>query len=202
MSCRHHAAGASLFSPLPAVSLPLLPALTLPLLMCQTLTECFRYNHPMPEIMPGCSLCPPTRGVVLDDDYWTLVLNENQATLGRVFFALKRHETDVSALTPDELTSLWAFLARTKAALASLFAPDHFNFMLLMNLTPHLHMHIFPRYAASRRFADETYADARFGDHYDPTETRLADDATLDALAAALRHALTQPTAGAVGSSL
>ncbi len=151
----------------------------------------------MPDPMPNCPLCSPTRGVVLGNDHWTLVLNENQATLGRVFFALKRHETDVAALTEDELTSLWTFLRETKAALSTLFAPDHFNFMFLMNLTPHAHFHIFPRYAAPREFAGQTWADSRFGDHYDPDEARPVDDAAMDALVAALRHEITQPTGGA-----
>ena len=141
----------------------------------------------LPERMPNCSLCPPTRGVVRESAHWTLVLNENQATVGRVFFALRRHETDIAALTPAEVAELWALVGAAKAALTALFAPDHFNYMFLMNLTPHVHFHIFPRYAAPREFGGQTYTDTRYGDHYDPAETRRADDATLDALASALR---------------
>ena len=150
----------------------------------------------MPDFMPSCPLCNPSRGVVLDNDHWTLILNENQATLGRAFFALKRHETDVAALTPDEVSSLWAFLCETKAALLALFAPDHFNYMFLMNLTPHTHFHIFPRYAASREFAGQKWRDSQYGDHYDPSENRPVEDAVMDALVNALRHELTQPTGG------
>src|SRR5919199_5424295 len=100
--------------------------------------------------MPDCSLCHLTRGVVAENEYWIMALNENQATLGRVFFALKRHETDVTALTADERETLWRFLAEAKEALLALFAPDHFNYMFLMNIDPHVHMHIFPRYRAAR----------------------------------------------------
>jgi len=146
--------------------------------------------------MPECTLCHPTRGVVLENDHWTLVLNENQATLGRAFFALKRHETDVAALTTDELASLWAFLRETKSALTALFAPDHFNYMFLMNLTPHAHFHIFPRYCESREFAGQMWTDGQYGGHYDPDETRAVDDATLAMLTAALRHEITQPHGG------
>ncbi len=154
-----------------------------------------RYNHfTMPDPVSDCTLCPPTRGVVLENTHWTLVLNENQATLGRVFFALNRHETDITALTPEEVASLWAFLGETKTALTALFAPEHFNYMFLMNLTPHVHFHIFPRYQMPREFAGQTWADSHFGDHYDPDETRAMDDATQDALIAALRHELTQPS--------
>jgi len=151
----------------------------------------------MPDLVPDCPLCRPTRGVVLANDHWTLVLNENQATLGRAFFALDRHETDIAALTEDELASLWTFLRETKQALIALFAPDHFNYMFLMNLTPHAHFHIFPRYAAPRDFAGQAWADSRFGDHYDPAESRAVDDATMDVLVSALRHEITQPSGGA-----
>lgn len=150
----------------------------------------------MPDTLPACPLCPPTRGVILPSDFWTLVLNENQATLGRVFFALSRHETDTSALSDAEVLSLWAFVRETKAALSALFAPDHFNFMFLMNLTPHVHFHIFPRYAQPAQFAGQSFADSRYGDHYDPNENRVLGADAEDQLIAALRHALTQPASG------
>ena len=150
----------------------------------------------MPDLDPDCPLCSPSRGVVLANDHWTLVLNENQATLGRVFFAFKRHETDIAALTEAELTALWASLRETKVALTALFAPDHYNYMFLMNLTPHAHFHIFPRYKEAREFAGQSWADSRFGDHYDPAEARAVDDAMMDTLASALRHEITQ-TSGA-----
>ena len=152
--------------------------------------------------LTDCSLCPPTRGVVLKNDFWTLVLNENQATLGRVFFALNRHETDIARLTDPEVLSLWAFVRETKAALVFLFAPDHFNYMLLMNLTPHVHFHIFPRYAQSREFAGQTFSDSRYGDHYDPAESRALDAGAEAELIADLRRALTQPTTLPTGSAL
>jgi diadenosine tetraphosphate (Ap4A) HIT family hydrolase len=144
--------------------------------------------------MPDCKLCHLTRGVVRDNQHWTMAVNENQATLGRVFFALKRHETDVTRLTADEVSSLWTFLAEAKEALMALFAPDHFNYMFHMNLDPHCHMHIYPRYAAPREFAGQVFPDSRYGDHYDPAENHPLDDATREALVTALRHQLSQPT--------
>ncbi len=152
----------------------------------------------MPDTLPACTLCPPTRGVILSNDYWTLVLNDNQATLGRVFFALNRHETDVAALTDAETVSLWAFVRETKAALSVLFAPDHFNYLFLMNLTPHVHFHIFPRYAGPRELAGQVFTDSSYGDHYDPAESRALSADAEEQLLAAVRHALTQPSSGSV----
>ncbi len=150
----------------------------------------------MPDTLPACTLCPPTRGVILSNDHWTLVLNDNQATLGRVFFALNRHETDIAALSDTEVLSLWAFVRETKVALAALLAPDHFNYMFLMNLTPHVHFHIFPRYAEPAVFAGQTFPDSRYGDHYDPAESRALNPAAEEQLVTALRQALTQPALG------
>jgi len=130
------------------------------------------------------------------NDHWNLVLNENQATLGRVFFALKRHETDVSALTDAECEALWEFLKQTKNALTALFHPDHYNYMFLMNLTPHVHCHIFPRYAAAREFLGQIFTDTHYGDHYDPAEDRPIDDTLRNGLISSLRMELDQ-TAGA-----
>lgn len=143
----------------------------------------------MPE---PCPLCAPTRGVISESACWRLILNENQSTLGRVYFALRRHETDVTALTPDEVASLWVFAARTRQALSMLFAPDHYNYLFHMNLTPHTHMHIYPRYAAPREFGGQAFADTRYGDHYDPQEMRLLDADTEASLLVALRSALLQ----------
>ncbi len=137
-----------------------------------------------------CPLCPPTRPVLAENEDWRLVLNENQATLGRVYFALKRHETDVTALAPGEVLSLWRFAARAKRALDSLFAPDHFNYLFHMNVTPHVHMHIYPRYKAPRAFAGQTFTDTRCGDHYDPQEVSVLDAVTDTLLVNALREAL------------
>ena len=152
----------------------------------------------MPDALPECTLCPPRRGVVLLNDSWTLVVNDNQATLGRVFFALNRHETDAAMLSDLEVLSLWAFIRATKAALTVLFAPDHFNYMFLMNLTPHVHFHLFPRYVSTREFGGQTFADTNYGGHYDPDESRTLTADTEEQLISSLRHALTPSAHGSI----
>ena len=144
--------------------------------------------------MADCSLCPPApESVIAEREHWTLVLNDNQATLGRVFFSLNRHETDAAALTPDELADLWQFLRDTRAVLRVLFSPDHFNILFHMNLTPHVHMHLFPRYAAPREFHGLTWTDDHYGDHYDTQAFVPVTPETRAALVAAIRNALHAP---------
>ena len=140
--------------------------------------------------MPECTLCHLTRGVVTSNEYWTAAINQNQATLGRVFFALRRHETDVAALSPEERDALWEIAGQVKRALTTLFAPDHFNFMFLMNVDAHVHMHIYPRYAAPREFTEQIFADSNFGGHYDPNEVRPLTEAQQETLISCLRRTL------------
>lgn len=109
--------------------------------------------------------------VITANDYWIMALNENQATLGRIYFSLRRHETDVTAITHEEQTALWQLLAKGKNALEKLFAPDHYNYVFLMNVDAHVHMHIYPRYKSVRTFDGDTFLDPKFGGHYDPQQS-------------------------------
>jgi len=119
-----------------------------------------------------------------------MVVNDDQAYLGRCFFALNRHETDVTKLDREERDELWALFFRAKYALESLFSPDHFNYAFAMNVAPHLHAHIIPRYGGPREFAGETFLDGRLGEHYDPLASHMLGAAMYDRLAADLRSAM------------
>lgn len=102
--------------------------------------------------------------------YWHILINRNQNYLGKTMLVLKRHETDVAALTADEQIEFWQLLAHIHSALAMLFQPDHFNYAFLMNQDTHVHLHLIPRYKTSREFARLTFTDSHFGKHYQLTE--------------------------------
>ena len=100
-------------------------------------------------------------------EHWHVVVNHNQNYLGKVMLVLRRHATDVTALTPDEQAELWRLLGAVKTALLGAFQPDHFNYAFLMNLDAHVHMHIIRRYAQAQDFGGMTFTDGRLGEHYD-----------------------------------
>jgi diadenosine tetraphosphate (Ap4A) HIT family hydrolase len=100
-------------------------------------------------------------------EHWHVVINHNQNYLGKVMLVLRRHATDVTALTSDEQAELWRLLSQAKTALLGAFQPDHYNYAFLMNMDAHVHMHVIPRYAQPRVFAGTTFADGRLGEHYD-----------------------------------
>jgi len=100
-------------------------------------------------------------------EHWHVVVNHSQNYLGKVMLVLRRHATDVTALTSDEQAELWWLLGHVRMALLGAFQPDHFNYAFLMNLDAHVHMHVVPRYAQRRVFAGTTFTDGRLGEHYD-----------------------------------
>jgi diadenosine tetraphosphate (Ap4A) HIT family hydrolase len=107
------------------------------------------------------------RDLVGSWEHWHVVVNHNQNYLGKVMLVLRRHETDVTHLTPAEQAELWTLLGEVKTALIGAFQPDHFNYAFLMNLDAHVHMHIIPRYAEPQRFAGMIFTDGRLGEHYE-----------------------------------
>ena len=130
------------------------------------------------------------RFAVGETTHWVIALNTDQALLGRCYLALKRPETDVTALMGDELTDLWVGVRRVKAALDDLWTPDHYNYAFLMNVDPQVHFHVIPRYRGRREFAGGTFTDPEFGGHYRVGPERRLDDAGYDAVLAAVRQRL------------
>ena len=140
----------------------------------------------------GCPLCSADLAVIAWSAHWTIILNENQATLGRVYFALRRHETDITLLTADEQADLWRCLSTVKCALDKLFAPDHVNFVFHMNLVGHVHAHLYPRYKSPRTFAGAFFEDPLFGRHYNHSEERILTPDVFTVLLGDIRSVLAE----------
>lgn len=133
---------------------------------------------------------PDPRFLVGQSEHWSILLNIDQSLLGRCYLSLKRLETNVLALRPEEITNLWATSARVVKALDLLWYPDHFNYAFLMNQDPHVHWHVIPRYKGRREFAGGTFVDPEFGGHYGLGVPRTLEDAGYEAILADLRQRL------------
>lgn len=149
-----------------------------------------RGYHKVQSAMSTCTLCVPSDLTVIDVPHWSMRVNADQKYLGRCYFALDRHELDVTKLTADELSSLWDLFRNAKAALDKLFSPDHYNYVFLMNMSKHLHPHIIPRYVAPREFFGQEFVDGRFGDHCDFNDNHFLSNDDLIKLAATIREAM------------
>ena len=135
----------------------------------------------------GCdSFHVDPRDVIGTWEHWHVIVSHNQNYLGKVMLVLRRHATDVTALTPGEQTEFWSLLGDVKTALLGAFQPDHFNYAFLMNLDAHVHMHIIPRYAQPQTFAGMTFVDGKLGEHYE-LNSRIVPVALRQAVALALR---------------
>ena len=138
----------------------------------------------------SCTLCRPTKNVIHRGKFWTVVLNDDQGYLGRSYFALNRHETDVTKIEPAELAELWQLFAIVKASIDRLFQPDHYNYVFLMNVEAHLHGHIIPRYRDNRVFHDLTFTDGALGRHYDLANVLMLPESAMAKITAELQSAM------------
>ena len=135
----------------------------------------------------NCNLTP----VLTESDYWRLVLNRNQNFLGKCFLALNRHLEAVSLLSPLEWMDLHRQLILATQALTFAFRPDHFNYAFLQNQDRHVHLHLIPRYAGPRTFADIVFEDLDYPAHYSvPAPARHLTPAQFTLLADKLRPLL------------
>jgi diadenosine tetraphosphate (Ap4A) HIT family hydrolase len=112
----------------------------------------------------GITLTPET--IIEHGALWTVALNRNQNLLGKVMLVLNRPLEQVTLLREDEWADLHEQMRRVALALTAAFQPDHFNYAFLQNQDRQVHLHVMPRYAASRTFAGETFEDPDYPDHY------------------------------------
>lgn len=112
----------------------------------------------------GVTLAPET--IIEHGALWTVALNRNQNLLGKVMLVVNRPLEQVILLREDEWTDLRRQMRRVTLALTAAFQPDHFNYAFLQNQDRQVHLHVIPRYAASRAFAGETFEDPDYPDHY------------------------------------
>ena len=76
-----------------------------------------------------------------------VVLGDDQSRRGWTLLMCKRHATELHELDEPFKTQFLADLARTAEAVWWAFSPRKLNYELLGNAEPHLHWHVFPRFA-------------------------------------------------------
>lgn len=136
-----------------------------------------------------CVLCGRLTYPVSRGSHWSIALNLNQNLLGKVMVVANRHVEDVTELDSDEWRTLQDEVRRLKRALDQLFAPDRYNFAFLMNMDPHVHLHVIPRYVEAREWRGETFTDPHFGALFG-TEQRRPPDEWMKALVLELHEQL------------
>lgn len=86
------------------------------------------------------------------------VLNIHPYTSGHVLVLPYREVADLSALTPEESTELWAMVTTTVDVVRDVYVPDGVNVGLNLgraaggSIPTHLHVHVVPRWAGDSNF--------------------------------------------------
>ena len=133
------------------------------------------------------SLDPKYKQYIISEyDHWTLLINDDQAYLGRAYAWLVRQGemqrlTSLTSLEREELFEV--VLREYEAALDELWQPDHMNYAWLGNYFRqhggHGHMHLIPRYSGDRKLGTLIFRDIRWEMNYTPHARKTPSVRTL-----------------------
>ena len=91
--------------------------------------------------------------------HWVLLLRPAQVTAGSMVLAAKSNATAYGDLPPAAFTEQATVIRDVEQFLRSSINPDKINYLMLMMVDPHVHIHIIPRYQGSRSIAGLVLAD-------------------------------------------
>jgi diadenosine tetraphosphate (Ap4A) HIT family hydrolase len=105
--------------------------------------------EPPRETVNGCPICEAGRplDVILELDTTWVTAQEVAPLPGYVCVVAKRHVDEPFLLADDEMVSFWRESMRVARALSALHHPTKMNYEIHGNSIPHLHLHLFPRFA-------------------------------------------------------
>ncbi len=98
--------------------------------------------------------------LIRDYGAWVVLARPAQPTLGALVLASTEPATAFAALSDAAFATLPKAVRDIEAALASAYAYDKINYLMLMMVDPHVHYHVIPRYAEPRTFRGRTFRDA------------------------------------------
>lgn len=98
--------------------------------------------------------------LIMEYDYWLVLLREPQATLGSLVLCAKPEVTRFSSLSREAFAEMGAVVGDIECALKAAFAYDKINYLMLMMVDPNVHFHVIPRYAEPRSACGLTIPDA------------------------------------------
>ncbi|MFH1276278.1 MAG: HIT family protein [Candidatus Woesearchaeota archaeon] len=116
--------------------------------------------------MTECDLCNieesnPT--LIRRSEYWTVLGNYKQPTLGSSLIVLNRHAENLSDLKETECNDYFRTVQDLEWALRQTFAPNMINHLMLGNRVRHVHYHVVPRYENEVRFFGTVWKDENYG---------------------------------------
>jgi diadenosine tetraphosphate (Ap4A) HIT family hydrolase len=96
---------------------------------------------------------------VAETQHWCILARPQQVTLGALILVAKSDVQSFRALPPEAYADMQSATARIENGLQHFRPYDKINYLMLMMVDPHVHMHVIPRYAHEQMFADVTFKD-------------------------------------------
>ncbi len=97
--------------------------------------------------------------LIKEHDHWCVLLRPQQVTLASLILAAKSDATAFSDLPPAAFTELSVVISEIECSLQRFNAYNKINYLMLMMLDPHVHMHVIPRYDRPQRFDGIEFPD-------------------------------------------
>ncbi|HET9354924.1 MAG TPA: HIT family protein [Sphingomicrobium sp.] len=118
--------------------------------------------------------------------HWLVLVRPAQVTAGSLVLAAKGDATAYGALPEAAFAEQGRVVADLESALTRLVNFDKINYLMLMMVDPHVHFHVFPRYAGERSLAGMTMADSGWPGPPDLASAIFLDEASTEAVVRAL----------------
>ncbi len=97
--------------------------------------------------------------LIKEHDHWCVLLRGQQVTLGSLVLAAKSDAIAFSDLPPAAFTELANVITEIEHSLQRFKPYDKINYLMLMMVDPHVHMHVIPRYGTSQFFDSIEFPD-------------------------------------------
>ena len=113
--------------------------------------------------------------LIAEYDYWVVLLRPTQPTLGSLVLAAKGEHRAFSDLPPPAFEEMHGVIGAIEDALRKAVNYDKINYLMLMMVDPHVHLHVIPRYDGERSRGAITLGDPGW-----PKTPALGEAMTLD----------------------
>jgi diadenosine tetraphosphate (Ap4A) HIT family hydrolase len=143
-----------------------------------------RYLQRVDGLESSCPICANGEPLDVVAEFATIwITAQPDAPLpGYVCVVCKRHVIEPFELPRSELIAFWQEAMLVARTVNELYRPSKMNYEIHGNTIPHLHLHLYPR------FADDPYVGG-------PIDTRLASFSRSPEQLSAIRRAFSQITA-------
>ena len=98
--------------------------------------------------------------LVAEYDHWVVLLRPAQPTLGSLILAAKSEATAFAQLDGAAFAELQRAVQDLEACLRAAVRFEKINYLMLMMVDPHVHLHVLPRYEGERSACGVTVTDA------------------------------------------